>query len=117
MRGKGAILLPRKKRPIWQPLGSSWIQGFESYISEKGGAMRRFEYEITRHQADRFNQVIYFCSEAGECSLNEVPGDQTKILADIMNERGKQGWELVQVSFGKDGVMAFWKRRLKNKER
>ena len=43
--------------------------------------------------------------------------DQTKILEDIMNGRGKQGWELVQISFGKDGLMAFWKRRLKNRER
>lgn len=76
-----------------------------------------FEYEITQHPAEGFNQVVYFCSEAGECSLNEVQGDQTKILEDIMNERGKQGWELVQISFGKDGLMAFWKRRLKNGER
>ena len=79
--------------------------------------MKRFEYEITQHSAEGFNQVVYFCSEAGECSLNEVPGDQTKILEDIMNERGKQGWELVQISFGKDGLMAFWKRRLENRER
>jgi len=78
--------------------------------------MKRFEYEITRHPADRFNQVVYFCSEAGECSLNEVPGDQIEILGDIMNERGIQGWDLVQIFFGKDGVMAFWKRELKSKE-
>jgi len=100
-----------------RPLATSWIEGFKGYIVKKGGAMKRFEYEITQHSAEGFNQVVYFCSEAGECSLNEVPGDQTKILEDIMNERGNQGWELVQISFGKDGVMAFWKRRLKNRER
>jgi len=53
--------------------------------------MKRFEYEITKHPADTFNQVVYFCSEVGECSINEVPGDQTEILADTLNERGKQG--------------------------
>ena len=79
--------------------------------------MKRFEYEITKHPADTFNQVVYFCSETGECSINEVPGDQTEILADTLNERGSQGWELVQISFGKDGVMAFWKRKVKKKEK
>jgi hypothetical protein len=79
--------------------------------------MKRFEYEITKHPADTFNQVVYFCSETGECSINEVPGDQTEILADTLNERGSQGWELVQISFGKDGVVAFWKRKVKKKEK
>jgi len=88
-----------------------------SPFRSKGGIMKRFEYEITKHPADTFNQVVYFCSETGECSINEVPGDQTEILADTLNERGSQGWELVQISFGKDGVMAFWKRKVKKKEK
>jgi hypothetical protein len=40
----------------------------------------------------------------------EVPGVQPSILKSVLNERGEQGWELVQLSFGKDGIMAFWKR-------
>ena len=78
--------------------------------------MNRFEYEITKHPADAFKQVVYFCSEAGECSVDEVPVNQTKLLTDILNERGNQGWELVQVYFGKDGVMVFWRREVKPKE-
>ena len=79
--------------------------------------MKGFEYEITRHAAETFKQVIYFCTESGECTLDEVPGDQTDMLADILNGQGEQGWELVQVSFGKEGVMAFWKRKIKGKEK
>ena len=79
--------------------------------------MRRFEYEITKHKEDTFKQVVYFCSETGECTLEEVPGEETKMLSQILNERGNQGWELVQVSFGKDGAMAFWKRKVKDKEK
>jgi len=41
--------------------------------------------------------------------------DQTEILGEMLNERGKQGWELVQISFGKEGLMAFWKREAKGK--
>ncbi|MBI4619484.1 MAG: DUF4177 domain-containing protein [Desulfobacterales bacterium] len=76
--------------------------------------MKRFEYQITKHPAEAFKELVYFCSESAECNLEQVPTDQTKILQDILNERGRQGWELIQVSFGKDGIMAFWKRNLKD---
>ena len=79
---------------------------------KEGDAMKSFEYEITQHPANRFNQVVYFCSEASECGLEQVPGDQKEILTDILNERGEKGWELIEVYFGKDGIMAFWKREL-----
>jgi hypothetical protein len=79
--------------------------------------MKRFEYEITQHSADAFDRVVYFCSESGECSLEEVSKDQTRVLTDILNTRGEQGWELVQVSFGKDGIMAYWKRKVKDKKK
>lgn len=74
---------------------------------------KKIEYEITRHPAEAFHQLAYFCSETGECTLGEVPADQALILQDILNERGKQGWELVQLAFGKDGFLAFWKRKIK----
>jgi hypothetical protein len=77
--------------------------------------MERFEYEISTHEANAFTKLAYFCSEAGECSVSEVPADEPPILVDLMNERGFQGWELIQLVFGKDSVMAFWKRRLVTK--
>jgi hypothetical protein len=77
--------------------------------------MKRFEYEISQHPGETFKQLVYFCTETAECSLEEVPRNQTGVLAEILNARGQQGWELIQVSFGKDGVMAFWKRKVKDK--
>jgi hypothetical protein len=74
--------------------------------------MDRFEYEITRHRADSFEEIIYFCSETGDCKLEEVPTGQAQIMMDILNTRGLEGWELIQMNFGKDGVLAWWKRRL-----
>jgi hypothetical protein len=79
--------------------------------------MKRFEYEITKHSADTFDKVVYFCSETGQCGLDEVSRDQTRILADILNQKGQEGWQLVQVAFGQDGLMAFWKRKVKEKEK
>jgi hypothetical protein len=72
--------------------------------------MAQFEYEITKHPAEAFHQLVYFCSESGECNFSELPSDQMGVLKDILNERGAQGWELIQLSFGKDGIVAFWKR-------
>ena len=78
--------------------------------------MRLFEYQISHHPGDEFQDLVYFCSENGECKLDQVPADQTRVLVRILNEQGKAGWELVQVSFGKDGIMAFWKRKVKDTE-
>ena len=72
--------------------------------------MTKYEYEITKHPADEFNHLTYFCTEGGECSLEEIPDHQTVILRDILNQQGSEGWELVQLFFGKDGVVALWKR-------
>jgi hypothetical protein len=74
--------------------------------------MDRYEYEISTHPADTFSRLIYFCSEQGNCTLEGVPAEEPQILVDLLNERGVEGWELIQLLFGKDGVMACWKRRV-----
>lgn len=74
--------------------------------------MKKFEYQISAHPAETFKQVAYFCSEDGKCNLEEIPGDQIQRLSEILNQRGLEGWDLVQVSFGQGGLLAFWKREL-----
>jgi hypothetical protein len=71
--------------------------------------MTTYTYEITKHPADEFSRLTYFCTESGECSLEDIPDHQTNVLRDILNQRGSEGWELVQLFFGKDGVVALWK--------
>ncbi len=74
--------------------------------------VERYEYEITRHSLESFRDLVYFCSEQGTCSVESVRGDQVKHLEALLNERGKAGWQLVNLAFGKDGFVAFWMRRL-----
>jgi hypothetical protein len=74
--------------------------------------MDRFEYEITKHPAEEFTQLIYFCTDEGDCTLNDLPQDQVAMFLEILNKRGDQGWELVEMFFGRDGVIAFWKRAI-----
>jgi len=74
--------------------------------------MDRFEYEITTHTAEAFSRLVYFCSDRGDCGLEQVPAEEPQILVDLFNERGREGWELIQLLFGSSGMMAYWKRRM-----
>lgn len=80
-----------------------------------GSDMAQYEYDVTSHSADDFSDIVYFCSTAGECDLKRLPGDQMRKLKDFLNKRGTEGWELIQITFGKDGVLVFWKRVIKEK--
>jgi hypothetical protein len=72
--------------------------------------MKRFEYQITLHSAESFKELVYFCSEDGSCTMEEIPSDQIGKLEGILNEQGERGWELAHASFGKGGLMIFWKK-------
>lgn len=74
--------------------------------------MDLFEYRVTQHPAELFREMVYFCSREGDCDLGVITPDQVKKMENILNEGGQQGWELVQASFGKDGVLFFWKRSM-----
>jgi len=77
--------------------------------------MKKFEYQITIHPVETFKQVAFFCTQEGECRLEKLPSDQVTVLQTLLNERGQQGWELVDMSFGKDGLLAIWKSEVKVK--
>ena len=74
--------------------------------------MKRFEYNITKHPAQSFTELVYYCTDKGECSLDQIPQDQPEVLQSILNDEGGNGWELVQVSFGQNGILAFWKKEI-----
>jgi hypothetical protein len=75
--------------------------------------MLQFEYEITKHADADFKKFVYFCNASGECSLDEVGEKDLDTVKQLLNEKGRSGWELIQFSSGGDGLVAFWKRRIK----
>ncbi|MDH7500242.1 MAG: hypothetical protein QHH30_07630 [candidate division NC10 bacterium] len=72
--------------------------------------MKRWQYEISRHPLSRDNRMRIFCSERGECSVEEVETSDSQRVLEVLQERGQEGWELVQILFGRDGFICFWKR-------
>jgi hypothetical protein len=71
---------------------------------------KQFAYEVKKYPVEQFIRLAYFCTDKGECGLNELPSEQMTAFEDLLNERGSGGWELVQAFFGTDGVVAVWKR-------
>lgn len=74
--------------------------------------MGSFEYRVTLHPAEAFREMVLFCSREGNCNAELVPSEQIRKMEILLNEGGVQGWELVQASFGKEGVLVFWKRQI-----
>jgi hypothetical protein len=74
--------------------------------------MERFEYHITSHDAETFSKMGFLCSTDGACKLEDLPAGEATALLNILNEQGRQGWELIQILFGNDNITAFWKRRI-----
>ena len=50
--------------------------------------MTRFEYKITKHSAEEFSHLVYFCTEKGQCGVQDLPPDQLSVLGKMMNQRG-----------------------------
>jgi hypothetical protein len=72
--------------------------------------MREFEYDISIHHLQEANKVRIFCSEEGNCSVEDMVGSDSLAVISALNERGRSGWELVEIVFGGDGFVCFWKR-------
>jgi hypothetical protein len=74
--------------------------------------MKRFQYEVTKHSSQEFMKLVYYCTGSGECEFDQIPDAQGKVLGEILNERGSDGWELVHLAFGEGGMVAFWKKEV-----
>ena len=79
--------------------------------------MKEFEYEISIHHLQRENRMRIFCSEKGDCSVEDVKGSDSLAVIGVLNERGRSGWELVEILFGGDGFICFWKKELNSEEK
>jgi hypothetical protein len=74
--------------------------------------MKKFQYEITAYPVEKFTQLVYLCSDYGECKLNQLPSSQIDAFKAILDEKGGKGWEMVQVFFSPEGAVVIWKREI-----
>jgi hypothetical protein len=84
--------------------------------------MTGWRYRVTVHDAVDILALVpdlaeqappqVFCDDAGGCYFDEGPNPYTDAIERLLNRAGDEGWELVQVSFRPQQMIAFWKRPL-----
>ncbi len=87
--------------------------------------MDAWEYDITSYSIEQVlamqekaglpseqDRPVMFCSDKGACFFDNIPNANIQIIVGILNARGAEGWQLVNVNFRTDEMLCFWKRRL-----
>ena len=86
--------------------------------------MMRWTYDISRHSLGQVLEAmrsrgfapgdassrVLFCDQEGGCFFDESPDPYQEALKGILNKRGQDGWELVQVAFREKELICFWRR-------
>ncbi len=79
--------------------------------------MKNWEYDISFHQVENENfpkEQVIACDIEGHCFFNDVMRPYLDFFKDILNERGLEGWELVQLGYHRGSLVCFWKREKEN---
>jgi hypothetical protein len=77
---------------------------------------KQFQYEIRIFPVTAFQDLVYFCTDSGECREAPVPGDAAAKLEELLNQRGRDGWELIQIQFSQRGIFTLWKREIARRD-
>jgi hypothetical protein len=83
--------------------------------------MEKHEYTITVHTADEILATIpdltaeveppvLYCDSQGVCFFDDAPNPYLTAMVEILNEKGEQGWILVQVALREQDMICFWRR-------
>ena len=64
------------------------------------------------HPADPAGSGIVYCDTEGECFFDDAPNPYVEAIVHILNEKGQEGWELVQVAFREADFICIWRRAL-----
>ena len=72
--------------------------------------MKTYEYDTVIYPATAFQELVYFCTADGQCREEPAPTNTTAKLTEVLNGRGREGWELIQLILSAKGIVTFWKR-------
>ena len=86
--------------------------------------MTRWEYDITTYSVSEILSIRdrlglsgreegarrIFCDSEGQCFFDDMPNPEMEAIKNLLDTRGSEGWELVQVVFHKEELICMWKR-------
>jgi hypothetical protein len=88
----------------------------------KAMVVQRWEYDISVHTREDIEAVRsgmppeaggeepFLCDDRGVCFFDRTPDGNVNVLRSILNQRGAQGWQLVQIDYRRDRLICTWRR-------
>ncbi len=96
----------RKPGAPGRPIASTDTSIMDRPLAHTGG---RWVYEASVKTTEQL--CAPHAPPPDEDALTLIAGSARKAFLDVVNRRGAQGWELLQLAFNRDSVVFFWKRR------
>jgi hypothetical protein len=83
--------------------------------------MTQWVYQITIHElpepeAER-SEVAIQCDQMGVCFVHDASQAGIDWLEDLLCEKGKKGWELVQSGYHHRQLLCIWKKKKESGKR
>lgn len=86
--------------------------------------MAQWVYAITTHSREELLEVaeelqggpvgraapVIFCDTEGTCFFDDAPNSYVAAITEILNRKGQDGWELVQIAFREQQLICIWRR-------
>ena len=82
--------------------------------------MTGWRYKVIVHEPqdilDNLSQAVevlpptMYCDDEGACYFDRGPNPFTQAIEVLLDEIGKEGWELVQDMFRPNQMIGFWKQ-------
>ncbi len=82
--------------------------------------MRKWEYRITVHTLPSLpcdEQTVIECDQEGGCYVGIACRGKVAWLEEVLAEKGREGWELVQSGYHQKELFCIWKRPSELEER
>lgn len=81
--------------------------------------MKKWEYDISFHsfedlgiseeEVDFPAEQVIACDPEGHCYFSDVMRLYIDKFMTMLNDRGSEGWELLQLEYHRGSVVCFWK--------
>ena len=86
---------------------TTWEYDITSYSIEQVLAMRE-KLGLPAEEA----RPVMFCTDQGACFFDNIPNANIQVILDILNSKGAEGWQLVDVNFRDEEMVCFWRREV-----
>ncbi|MFC1683039.1 ferritin family protein [Candidatus Zixiibacteriota bacterium] len=104
LKGEPLVLEPEIEDP---PTGLRWEHDITIHTMAEIDAIR----EKLGQKSPPGGEPAVFCDAQGICFFDLGPDQNVEVLKSLLNARGADGWELVQLDYGRDRLICTWRRQ------